>query len=184
MLSGALLGVRLSADAGVRVDELVARGGPALLRPRIDLAALRRLPAGSFGRAFEEFCVANKISPVAISPAIADTELTELAGVVRYVATHDMFHVLLGYDTSLPDELGVSGFVLGQRLLRGAWLIFPLQCLLVLLARPHRAHRSLARLREGYRRGRRAPMLLAQPLEACFADDLDALRTRLGLGSA
>lgn len=184
VLSSALLGVRLTADAGARVDELLAREGPTLLRPRIDLAALQRLPAGSFGRAFADFCAANNITPVTLSPAIPDAELRELAGVVRYVATHDLFHVLLGYDTSLPDEVGVSGFVLAQRLLRGAWLLFPLQCLIVLLARPHRAVRTLARLREGYRRGRRAPMLLAEPLEACFPEDLHALRARLGLQPA
>mgnify|MGYP000467500329 CR=1 FL=1 len=184
VLHSALLGVRMTAAADARVHALVTRDPAATLRPHVDLAALRQLPPTSFGHVFATFCADNKISPVAISAHITDAELATMTAVVRYIATHDMFHVLLGYDTSLPDELGVSGFVLGQRILRGAWLLFTLQCLLVLLARPHRAPRTLARLREGYRRGRQAPMLLAQPLEACFAEDLESLRTRLGLQPA
>lgn len=181
LLQSDLLGLRMSPGASARVRELVARHGLAALRPRFDEIALQRLPRGTFGREFVEFCAANNITPVTISDAIADDELLHRAAVARYIVTHDMFHVLLGLDTSFPGELGVTGFVLGQRYIRGAWLLFAIQCVVVSLLRPHQALRIAADLRAGYRLGRRAPMLLAEPLETFFADDLEQLRRRLGL---
>lgn len=181
LLHSALLGLRMSADTTARVDALVERRGVAVLRPPIDPVALRQLPRGSFGREFIEFCAANAITPVTISDAFDRDELLPMAAVARYIVTHDMFHVLLGHDTSLPGELGVTGFVIGQRLIRGAWLLFAMQCVVAVLLRPHRALRTVANLRAGFRLGRRAPNLLAEPLEEFFAEDLEHLRRRLGL---
>ncbi len=138
------------------------------------------MPPGTFGRAFADFCDANKIVPVRFTDAVAD-ELRRMPAVARYLATHDMLHVLIGRDTSIPGELGVIGFGVGQGYFRNGRLIYALQCVAGSLIRPHQARRSLAELRAGYRLGQRAVNLLAEPLEEFFAEDLEALRGRLGL---
>jgi ubiquinone biosynthesis protein COQ4 len=181
LMQSDLLGFRMSADTSSKVDALVERRGPAALRPPLDFAALRDLPDGTFGRAFIEFCDRNKIIPVTFSDAVEPAELRRMAAAARYIATHDMIHVLLGHDTSIPGELGVIGFAIGQNYFRGGRLIFALQVVVGSLMRPHLAHRSVANLRAGYRLGKRVPNLLAQPFEALFAEDLEHVRRRVGL---
>lgn len=171
----------MSAATTAEVDALLERRGPAVLRPPLDPAALRRLPPGSFGRAFIDFCDAHALTPVTITDAFAADDLRRLAAVTRYIVTHDMLHVLLDRDTSIPGELGVSGFALGQGYFRAARLIFGFQAVVASLMRPHQALRSVRNLRAGYRLGRATPNLLAQPLEDFFADDLAVVRRRLGL---
>ncbi len=181
LLQSDLLGLRMSAETTARIHASIAARGVLVLRPRLDPDSLRRLPPGSFGRVYAEFCDAEKLAPIRFSAAFTDDELLRLAAPARYIATHDLLHVLLGQDTSLVGELGVTGFVLGQRYIRGAWMLFGLQLLLVLLVRPHQARRIVGNLRAGVRLGERAPNLLVEPLEDWLAEDLERLRRRLGL---
>ena len=181
MLQSDLLGVRMSEAARAGVARLVAEHGCAALRPTIDRDALRALPVGSFGRAFIEFCDANAIEPATISDAFSDAELLPMAAVARYITTHDMIHVLLGCDTSIPGELEVGGFATGQGYFRASRFFLGFYAVLAPILRPHQARRCWAALRRGRARARLAPMLLGEPLEACFAEDLEHLRGRLGL---
>lgn len=121
------------------------------------------------------------IVPITFSDAIAPAELRRVAATARYIATHDLIHVLLGHDTSIPGELGVSGFAIGQNYFRRGRLILALQIVIGSLMRPHLAHRSLANLRAGYRLGKRVRHLLAQPFEDLLAEDLEHVRRRVGL---
>lgn len=180
LLQSELLRFRLSDATTARVSELLERRGIAALRPRLDLDELRGLPANTFGRAFIGFCDDNEISPARFTDEVAD-ELQRMPAVARYLATHDMIHVLIGRDTSIPGELGVIGFGVGQGYFRRGRLIYALQCVVGALMRPLQARRCLAELREGHALGRRAINLLAEGLEQCFSEDLEQLRGRLGL---
>jgi ubiquinone biosynthesis protein COQ4 len=181
VLHSELLGVRMSKGARAAVERLCEQRGPAVLRPALDGDALRRLPRGTFGRALIDFCDANGIVPATISDQFDDGELRRMAATARYITTHDMFHVLLGCDTSIPGELRITGFILEQGYFTASWLWLPLYYLLALLLRPHLVHRSYANLRQGRAQARRASLLLAEPLEDCFTEDLERLRHRLGL---
>lgn len=149
--------------------------------PEVDLDALARLPRSTFGRALADFMRANHLSPFRITGEIDDEMRRRNAFGIRYATTHDMFHVLLGFDTSWAGELGVLGFAVGQRYSAWqrlaavlAWLIYPLRSGLAIP--------SLWRAwRRGLRAGRRAPFLLGVRLEDRFGDDLEALRGELGL---
>lgn len=181
LMQSDLLGLQMSADTSAKVDALVERRGPAVLRPQLDFTALRALPDGSFGRAFIDFCDRNDIIPARFTDAIEPAELRRMAAAARYIAVHDMVHVLLGHDTSIPGELGVIGFAVGQGYFRGGPFIFATQVVVGSLMRPHQARRSVANLRAGRRLGERTTNLLAEPLEDLFADDLESVRRRFGL---
>src|SRR5687768_14022171 len=91
-------------DAAVlKADALGARATPEIEAqlapvrgwfPPIDLAALRRLPPGTFGRAYVEFLDARDLVPLIISPELG-AEVARNPFAVRYAATHDMFHTVL-----------------------------------------------------------------------------------------
>ena len=127
---------------------------------------------------------ANGLRPFLVSRHAADALWPEHTLEVRYPLFHDAFHVLLGFDTSLPGELGVWSFVAAQRYSRaydraGRWgrLVYPLV-----------APRQRGALRAAAERGRRlaaiAPCLIAEPLDRYWGEPLTAVRARFGLGGA
>jgi len=152
--------------------------------PRIDVGALRALPADTFGHAYARFMDENGLSPLLVSPAVAE----ELARInllaVRYTILHDAFHVLLGYDASLAGELGVWTFVARQhycvthrRAALAARLLYPLWA-----PTRHAALRA-ARLR-AEALAPVVPSLIAEPIETWWALSLAKLRERLRISPA
>jgi ubiquinone biosynthesis protein COQ4 len=184
VLQSDLLGVRMSHEARAAVERLCEQRGHRVLRFELDGDGLRRLPRGTFGRELIDFCDANGIVPATISDQFEDDELRSMAATARYIAIHDMLHVLLDCDTSIPGELRVTGFILEQRYFGASWLWLLMTYLLAPLLRPHLAPRIYANLRQGRAQARRAPLLLAEPLEDCLAEDLEQLRRRFGLNGA
>ena len=121
------------------------------------------------------------LMPLLLSPEVA-AELGPLNPVaVRYPLLHDAFHVLLGFDTGLPGELGVWSFVGAQRYTPTFRHVATIARFSYALAAPSSAAAlRQARLR-GERMGRAAPCLIAQPIEAWWAAPLLQVRQRLGL---
>lgn len=176
-----------------KADALLGRIDPALaarlrgldpLIPALDLEALRRLPVGTFGRAYADFLDAHHLAPFVISADADPAVLRRNAHWARYALVHDMFHVLLGYGPDLAGEAGVYAFTLAQRIARVFWLWLPVAALVLPLLAPWRLPRMIANARRGWALGRRADCLLALPLERRFGDDLGALRRELGLEDA
>ena len=173
----------LKADAaGTRaLPEIEAQLGPVRgYMPVIDVDYLRNLPVGSFGRAYVDFLDANGISPLVISPELAG-EVRRNTFAVRYVATHDMFHTVLGFDTSLPGEAGVYAFAAEQKyssrnelLLRSARVVYTLR-------KPWQWRQIRDAIRLGRALGRRARMLLAFRFEEHWERPLAELRELLGI---
>lgn len=84
-------------------------------RPRlgaIDLDALGRLPVGTLGREFADHMIRNRLDPSALpSRPSPDVESYVLAHTYE---THDLWHVLTGFDTSVAGELGLQAFYVAQ----------------------------------------------------------------------
>ncbi len=129
-----------------------------------------------------EACVSSRGRGATISDQFEDDELRRMGAVARYIVMHDMIHVLLGCDTSIPGEMEVGGFVIGQRYFRASKLFALHYAITAPILSPRQVSRSYASLRRGFARAQGVPMLLAEPLEAYFADDLEHVRARLGLG--
>ena len=68
--------------------------------PKQDLAWLRTLPPGSLGREYARFLDANGIEPLVVSAELKE-RFRENPYALRYTATHDLHHVLTGFE---PDE--------------------------------------------------------------------------------
>ncbi len=82
-----------------------------------DLAILDACPAGSLGKTYAEHMRRYGLKPFDISPAYQDLARQHAQG-VRYIKTHDLFHVLTGFDTSLAGEIGVLYFTAAQKMYR------------------------------------------------------------------
>ncbi len=183
---------RFGDAAVLKADALGTRATPAIeaqlgpvrgFMPAVDVVALRALPAGTFGRAYVDFLDANKISPLVISPELAE-EVQRNTFAVRYVATHDMFHAILGFDTSLAGEAAVYAFAAEQRYLRyGDWLVGFAQVVYTLW-RPWQWRRIRAAVRRGRALGRTARLLLAFRFEEHWQRPIGELRAELGIDPA
>lgn len=90
-------------------------GARALVeRPRVslDLARLRTLPEGTFGREVARFFDANGLDPAAL-PRMPSPDPRSFVRAHLY-ETHDLWHVATGFDSDVPGEVGLQAFYLAQ----------------------------------------------------------------------
>jgi len=146
--------------------------------PEHELTSLRALPAGTLGREYARFLDANGIEPLVIS-AEMKARYHDAPYPLRFTTTHDLHHVLTGFDAGLAGELGVAAFYVGQGSapLGAAQLQF-VRALYSLLS-PTQARTIWHNVRVGLELGRRAELVIAQPLESWFAEPLAEVRARL-----
>lgn len=148
--------------------------------PNIDLAALRPLPEGTFGRIYAQHMDEYHLTPLEISADVIAKLPNQSLG-LRYTLLHDVFHVLLGYDTSLVGEMGVWAFVDAQHYSpsyqTAAWLAHWLYPLVI----PHRYRKLRAIEQQSRRLGQQAACIIAHPLADYWSEPLSTVRSRLGL---
>jgi ubiquinone biosynthesis protein Coq4 len=148
--------------------------------PSIDLDKLSQYPLGTFGRVYAEHMKANKLQPLNISP-----ELEEIAKrnvfALRYVITHDIFHVLLGFDTSYAGEFGVLVFAAEQNYSQSLKLSLWIAKILYPLLVPWQIKAMFVNLKIGKELAHQADFLLAYKFEEHWLEPIDELRKNLGL---
>jgi ubiquinone biosynthesis protein COQ4 len=150
-------------------------------RPVIDLDALAALPAGSFGHAVATFMRSNGLSPLVITDEIGPELRAANRFAIRVAGTHDLVHVLAGFDTSWPGEMGVYAVQFAQR---WSWLSWWLG-MATWVVYPFLTGFQIGALRAAWRRGvaigQAAPFLPGQRLEDRFGEPLVEVRRSYGL---
>ncbi len=127
--------------------------------PPIDLEKLSQYPKGSFGWEYAHHMKVNHLKPFNVSPELEDIAKSNVFA-LRYAVTHDIFHVLLGFDTSYAGEIGVLAFAAEQNYspslvtsLRIARVLYPILA-------PSQIKAIFASLRKGQELGNKAKFLL------------------------
>ena len=146
--------------------------------PQQDLAVLRELPEHSLGREYARFLDANAIEPLVTSPAVR-AHFHDRPYALRYTMTHDLHHVLTGFDAGLAGEIGVLAFNLGQGSAPVGRALFTFACVLYSILAPTQVRRIWRNARVGLAMGKAAELVIAEPLESYFEEPLDDVRTRL-----
>ena len=107
----------------LKADALEAKANPVIVEkmqqvkgyhPPINLSKLSQLPPGTFGYEYASYMQRNQLQPLNISPKLEDIAKDNVFA-LRYAVTHDMFHVLLDFDTSYAGEIGVLAFAVEQK---------------------------------------------------------------------
>jgi ubiquinone biosynthesis protein COQ4 len=150
-----------------------------------DREALRRLPAGSLGRAYLDFMESENISAEGIRAAAENgmQHQRELGGNLGYVHarmrdTHDLWHAVTGYHGDVLGETALLGFLVAQTRNPGIAVLVAVG-LFKTLGRPEATRLVL----DGIRRGIRAAWLPDMDWEAMLAEPLESVRLRLGTGA-
>ena len=151
--------------------------------PIYDPDEFSSLPEGTFGRAYLQFLEANGIQHMTYSPQMLERFHDE-AYAVRVAMTHDIHHMLVGGDAGIAGETAVAAFQVGQGTLGTTWRAIGSVLRLALgytKGRPSRAVRVWSNLWNGWRLGRKTPLLIAHRLEEMFELPLEEVRVRVGL---
>src|SRR5262245_38049014 len=90
----------------------------------IDMAALAALPEETLGRAYVEFMRARGLTPeIFDGPPDGVTDPRAAYVVQRLRQTHDLWHVVTGYDTDAASEIALQAFTFAQVRAPGAAIL-------------------------------------------------------------
>lgn len=148
--------------------------------PPIDLEKLSQYPDGSFGQEYARHMKVNQLKPFNVS-----SELDEVAKrnvfALRYVVTHDIFHVLLGFDTSYAGEIGVLAFAAEQNYSSSLKISLKIAQVLYPILAPSQIKAIFANVHKGQELARKAKFLLGVRFEEYWELPLSEVRAELGL---
>jgi ubiquinone biosynthesis protein COQ4 len=168
--------------------------GPKLLRERQylppildDHSWIEKLPEGTVGRAYVEFMRREGLSAQGLVEESEkfrskarefDDDYLWYANRLR--DTHDLFHVLSGYNRDALGEASLLAFTYSQTPGPGVLFIAFMGCRTIAKHAPKEA-RIMDCFREGKRNGAKAEKIMRQDIVALMHEPLDAARARLGI---
>ena len=153
------------------------RARPALDCDHVDLDALEALPEGTLGHAYARFMKSRGLTPEVFVPPreIRDERKRYISQRLRQ--THDLWHVVSGYDTDVPGEVELQAFTFGQNQTPFGFFV----ALGGIAKSSGRRAEVFTRVLRAYWRGRRAEQLCYRDWEKRFATRLEDVRRELGL---
>lgn len=175
---------RESAELAMKAvlnDPEFLRNYEANYNPKIDLEALRKLPTGTFGRGVADFLDNNGFEPNGFPTTLSNTPLEYF--VARMRQTHDLWHVLTGYETNVTGELALQGFTLAQVESPFSGLLLAGGLLHLVFYKPLELFSTFERIVEGYHCGKRTRKLVTIKLEQNWGRSLEEVRQELGISS-
>lgn len=173
----------LKADAlGAKANSAIATKMQSVrgYYPQINLAQLAQLPKGTFGYEYAQFMEQNKLQTINISPELAEIADKNVFA-VRYAITHDIFHVLLGFDTTYAGEMGVLAFAVEQKYSNSQKISLWLAQLLYPILAPHQTKAMFANKRRGQALAKKAIFLLNYRFEEHWTEPLITIRKKLNI---
>jgi ubiquinone biosynthesis protein Coq4 len=149
------------------------------LAPSPDLPALLQLPPESLGYAYAKYLTDSGFDAEFYRKEVVNSDITYYFMRVRQ--THDIWHILGGFDTDPVGELSLKAFELAQ-IRRPIAAIFVAGGLLqTLFKAPDQMGRFLEQMAIGYRMGARAKPMLAQKWEKQWEKPLAQWRSELNV---
>ena len=174
ILKSDLLGAKVSPEVAAQLKEVVG------YHPPINLEKLSQYPQGSLGREYADHIVANHLQPFNISPDLEEVARCNVFA-LRYVVTHDIFHVLLGFDTSYAGEIGVLAFAVAQNYSKSLKISLGIAQLLYPILAPQQVPAIFTNVKTGRELGKNAEFLLGHRFEEHWLDSITEVRKRLSL---
>ena len=176
-------GAILKADAlGAKINPEIQEKMQTVIGyyPQINLDQLSNLPDGTFGKEYARHLQSKNLKPFNVSShlkEIADRNVFAL----RYAVTHDIFHVLLGFDTSYAGEIGVLAFAAEQNYSQSLKISLLFARILYPILAPTQFQQILENIRKGKEMGRKAKFLLGYRFEDNWQRHLAEVKAELGI---
>lgn len=148
---------------------------------RVDQEALHRLPEGTLGREYAEFMAARGLRHEDLE-LVENGDERDIDWIRNHLReTHDLWHVVTGFDTDIPGELGLQAFYCAQ--VKGPLpvLILSMGLLNTLFMAMDDLDDRMTAISHGFQLGKRTKSLFGLDFRAHFERPLADLRRELGL---
>jgi ubiquinone biosynthesis protein COQ4 len=149
------------------------------LSPAPNIPELLQCPKDSLGYNYANYIDSSGFDPGFYRPMKVEDDTSYL--LLRLRQTHDLWHIVTGFSTDVPGELGLKAFELAQTRRTMAGILIAGGFLKCLLQTPNELDRLLDNISRGYRLGLHAKPLLAQKWEQNWNKPLHEWRTELGI---
>jgi ubiquinone biosynthesis protein COQ4 len=176
--------LRQTPLAQMSAEYLKAQPGMAdLIRDRYlgpvpDLDKLLTLPTESLGHQFASHLITGGFDSVFYRQIPVEDDVTYIA--LRRSQTHDIHHLITGFGTDLPSELGLQAFELAQ--MRSPLAISLLGSGIVhTLSQPSDLEHTMHLIHQGWQMGLQAKPLMAQRWEEHWETPIPELRKALNV---
>ena len=164
----------------------VAAAAERAFPEKLDVATLAACPPGSIGAGLYRLIVDNKFDlEVLDRDALGLRSLPKPLDYlnVRILQTHDLWHILAGYETTALHEIAISGFQMGQFGHNYSAMFLALVATVAAAGEPAGLPIFFDTVFDAYAHGRETPSLLDIPWEAHWNDAIADLRTRFGVAA-
>jgi ubiquinone biosynthesis protein Coq4 len=158
--------------------------------PTYDLDALLKLPPNTLGHIYAAHMKRNNLTPdfyIKFRKLTGDQVQKFFDSKVKYIRfrisqTHDIWHVITGFDVSSLGEAGLQGFCFAQYHSGFSIFIYLISLIACLSARQYDSmEKSIHLFYQGYLNGERAKALLPVKWENHWHEDIDEVRAKYGI---
>jgi ubiquinone biosynthesis protein COQ4 len=170
---------QLSVEYVKRQPGVLALINERYLAPTPDLDQLQHCPPNSLGFAYAKYITDAGFDPNFYRTLPIEDDVSYVF--MRLRQTHDIWHLVAGFKTDVPGELGLKAFELAQTHRTMAAILLAGGLLSTLLKAPEQLDVLLENIAMGYRLGAQAKPFLAQKWEQNWEKPLTQWRTELGI---
>jgi ubiquinone biosynthesis protein COQ4 len=170
---------QLSVEYVKRQPGVAALVQERYLAPTPNLDQLQQCPSDSLGFAYAKYITDAGFDPNFYRALPIEDDISYVF--MRLRQTHDIWHLVAGFKTDVPGELGLKAFELAQTHRTMAAILLAGGLLSTLLKAPEQLDVLLENIAMGYRLGAQAKPFLAQKWEQNWEKPLAQWRTELGI---
>jgi ubiquinone biosynthesis protein COQ4 len=165
--------VKLIYDNAPGLDELFEEGYKA----RYSLEALSKMPDNTLGYAYAKHMYDNNLQVLDYQGKERDKYQFFFT---RLRQTHDILHVMTGFNTDNLGEVGLEGFYIGQATLPNVYYLMIARMSHILLDdKIFEAQLYLQTVTKGFQMGKNAEKVLGLRWEEMWLEDINILRNKL-----
>lgn len=156
---------------------------PSLLDFPVDTDSLRTSEKGTLGYEYAHFLDQNGLEHLEVSASMRAT-LRDAPYAIRFSITHDLHHLLAGFDTGVAGEVGVAAFNAGQGTGPFGPLRAKIQAFFVCLIAPFQAAAIWKNTKLGIAMGGDARCVMTTELSSLMSKPLSEVREKLRIRAA
>ncbi|OUL37532.1 hypothetical protein BV372_00790 [Nostoc sp. T09] len=149
------------------------------IAPIPDIEKLLQYPEGSLGYAYASYIKKSGFDPGFYRQIQVEDDISYV--LLRTRQTHDIWHVITGFNTDGPGEIGLKAFEIAQTRRNLAVALVAVALLLTLIKAPDVLPDLLEQITLGYKMGSKVKPLFAQKWEEHWDKPLYQWRTELGI---
>jgi ubiquinone biosynthesis protein Coq4 len=139
-----------------------------------DLHELQKLPPGTLGKSYADHMIRLNLDPN-FYPFMKMNNDTAYV-IMRVRQTHDLWHVMTGFDTSIPGEIGLQAFMAAQTSLPTSFILLAGSLFKAAVNHPSIIDTLMENIIKGWQLGKKAKLIFGLDWEANWNVPLEDLR--------